>query len=77
MAATVIVVFDDINRRAVLERYPTIEAPVLKLGHFLAEPVADINDPIDGDQAVYAATYVVIERAVDRLMAALAADRRR
>jgi protein-tyrosine-phosphatase len=76
MAATVIVVFDDINRRAVQERYPDIRAPVLKLGEFLAVPVANINDPIDGDQAVYGATYAVIERAVDRLVAVLAAKGR-
>jgi protein-tyrosine-phosphatase/predicted ATP-grasp superfamily ATP-dependent carboligase/CelD/BcsL family acetyltransferase involved in cellulose biosynthesis len=68
-AATVIVVFDDINRQAVWQRYPHISAPVVKLGHF--DPAAsgdgDIPDPIDGDQAFYNSTYDAIEASVTGL----------
>jgi protein-tyrosine-phosphatase len=63
-AATVIFVFDDINRRAILDRYPDLRVPIFQIGDFAARPIGRIDDPIDGDHAVYAATYDAIEASV-------------
>jgi len=76
-AATVILVFDEINRASVGQRYPDLATPVLKLGDFApAESgIGDIADPIDRDLATYAATYDQIGRAVAGLTASLSALR--
>jgi protein-tyrosine-phosphatase len=63
-AATVIFVFDEINRRAILERYPDLRAPILRLGDFAPNPIGNIEDPIDGGRAIYEATYDAIETSV-------------
>jgi protein-tyrosine-phosphatase/CelD/BcsL family acetyltransferase involved in cellulose biosynthesis/predicted ATP-grasp superfamily ATP-dependent carboligase len=63
-AATMIFVFNDINRRAVLDRYPDLRVPILQLGDFAPRPIGGIEDPIDGNQAVYTATYDAIEESV-------------
>ncbi len=69
--AGLVVVFDEINRAALHARYPALRAPVVALGDFAAPPLARIDDPVDGDQAVFDATYADIARAVDGLAAAL------
>ena len=61
-AATLLVVFDEATRRAVLDRYPDLSARVIKLGDLLDG--ADIADPVDGDAALFAATYAAIAGAV-------------
>jgi protein-tyrosine-phosphatase/CelD/BcsL family acetyltransferase involved in cellulose biosynthesis/predicted ATP-grasp superfamily ATP-dependent carboligase len=63
-AATAIFVFDDINRRAILDRYPDLRVPILQIGDFAPRPIGRIDDPIDGDHAVYTATYDAIEASV-------------
>jgi protein-tyrosine-phosphatase/CelD/BcsL family acetyltransferase involved in cellulose biosynthesis/predicted ATP-grasp superfamily ATP-dependent carboligase len=74
-AATVIFVFDDINRRAILDRYPDLRVPILQIGDFAPRPIGRIDDPIDGDHAVYAATYDAIEASVVALAGLLNARR--
>jgi protein-tyrosine-phosphatase/predicted ATP-grasp superfamily ATP-dependent carboligase len=64
-AATVLVVFDEATRRALLDRYPDLHARVVKLGDLLDG--AEIADPVDGDGAVFAATYAAIAAAVAEL----------
>jgi protein-tyrosine-phosphatase len=64
-AATAILVFDETNRHAVAERYPTLRAPVLMLGDFASPPEGDIQDPVDDDGAVFAGCYAVIARSVE------------
>ena len=66
-AATVVVVFDEINRRAILDRYPDLRAPVLRLGNFAPAPIGNIDDPINGDRPVYIAAYDAIETSVSAL----------
>ena len=63
--ATVLVVFDEATRRAVLDRYPDLGERVIKLGDLLDG--ADIADPVDGDAAVFAAAYATITAAVTEL----------
>ena len=69
-ATALFVVFDAVNRRAILQRYPGVAAPLLRLGDF-APGVGEINDPIDRDRPFYEATYAAIARAVDGLAEAL------
>ena len=64
-AATAILVFDEINRNALAERYPDLAAPVLSLGDFADPPVATIEDPVDGDAAMFARIYGLIGRGVE------------
>ena len=61
-AATLLVVFDETTRRAVLDRYPDLHARVLKLGDLLDG--TDITDPVDGNATVFAATYAAIAAGV-------------
>ncbi len=60
-AASVLVVFDETTRRAVLDRYPDLHERVIKLGDLLDG--ADIADPVDGDARTFAATYATIAAA--------------
>lgn len=70
-AAGLIVVFDEINRGALNARYPDLVPPVVALGDFATPPLARIDDPVDGDQTVFDATYAEIARAVDGLATVL------
>jgi protein-tyrosine phosphatase len=63
--ATLLVVFDEATGRAVLDRYPELAGRVIKLGDLLDG--AEIADPVDGDAAVFAATYAAIAAAVAEL----------
>ena len=49
-AASLIVVFDEVNLLAVTDRYPGLRTPIVKLGDLIG--VGDIADPVDGDAAV-------------------------
>jgi protein-tyrosine-phosphatase/predicted ATP-grasp superfamily ATP-dependent carboligase len=64
-AATILVVFDETTRRAVLDRYPDLHARVIKLGDLLDG--VDIADPIDGDADTFATTYATITAATTAL----------
>jgi protein-tyrosine-phosphatase len=74
-AATMIFVFDDINHRAILDRYPYLRVPILRLGDFAPRRIGNIEDPIDGDRALYAATYDAIETSIIALAGLLNAHR--
>ncbi len=69
--AGVVLVFDEINRQALHDRYPALAAPVLFLSDFADPPLPRIDDPVDGDRAVFDAAYAEIARAVDGLAAEL------
>ena len=64
-AASLIVVFDDINTTAIADRYPDLRTPVVKLGDLIAE--GDIADPVDGDGAMFDRTYALIAQGVEAL----------
>lgn len=66
-SATAIFIFDDINHRAIFDRYPGLHTPVLYLGDLAPSPIASIADPIDGAPEMYAAIYDKIGAAVDEL----------
>lgn len=70
-AATIIFVFDDINARAIENRYPALRTPVLLLSDFASRPLGSIVDPVDGDPALYATVYDQILACVAPLAAVL------
>lgn len=55
--AAVIFIFDEINARAIENRYPGLRTPVLLLGDFGPRPIGGIVDPVDGDPALYGRVY--------------------
>ena len=63
--AAALVVFDDTTERAVLDRYPDLAERVIKLGDL--RDGKEIADPVDGDAAVFAATYAAISAATAEL----------
>lgn len=64
-SASLIVLFDRVNVAAVSDRYPELRDRIVLLGHLTG--VGEIDDPVDGDAAVVAATYAQIRRAVEEL----------
>jgi protein-tyrosine-phosphatase len=60
--ASVLLVFDLINRGAVLDQFPALTTPVIRMGDLLG--AGDIADPIDGDDQVFEETCALIEQAV-------------
>ena len=61
-AASVILIFDDKNRRAVLDEFPFVDAKLVLLSDLIG--VGEIIDPVDGDAEVFDAVYAEIERGV-------------
>ena len=61
-AASLILVFDEINRAAVFDRYPRLTAPVVNLGDLTGS--GNISDPIDGNLAEFQRVYGHIAEAV-------------
>jgi protein-tyrosine-phosphatase len=68
-AATLLVVFDEINRAALLDRHPGAAAKVLRLGDLAG--IGAIADPWGGGPEAYRRAYDAITRAVDALAARL------
>jgi len=64
-AASLIVVFDDVNVAAIADRYPDLRTRVVKLGDLIGE--GDVADPVDGDRALFDQTYAQIGRGVEAL----------
>jgi protein-tyrosine-phosphatase/predicted ATP-grasp superfamily ATP-dependent carboligase len=62
-AASVLVVFDETNRSAVLDRYPQLKVPVVRLDQ-LGQP-GEISDPIDGGPAEFKRCYALIAAGVE------------
>lgn len=64
-AASLLIVFDEINRAAVFDRYPDLRAPVICLGDLTGEGA--IADPIGGDLADFERAYARIAAGIDEL----------
>ncbi|GAC1341034.1 MAG: hypothetical protein NVSMB18_12280 [Acetobacteraceae bacterium] len=69
-AASLIVVFDEVNVAAVADRYPGLATPVIKLGDLSG--AGNIADPVDGDRGVFDRAYTEIGRGVEALARLLA-----
>lgn len=65
--ATAIIVFDEQTETALLNRYPRLGGPVIRLGHFGREIRHEIGDPVDGDLALFRTTYAAIEEHAQAL----------
>jgi len=65
-SASLLVVFDEINRCAVLDRYPDLTAPMILLGD-VAE-LGELVDPVDGGAAEFRRVYKQIEAGVAELV---------
>ncbi len=64
--ASLVVVFDELTRSGVFDRYPDITAPVILLGDLLE--LGDITDPIDGGAAEFNRVYGQICAAIAELI---------
>jgi len=64
--ASLIIVFDELTRSGVFDRYPDITAPVILLGDLLE--LGDITDPIDGGAAEFRRVYDQIAACVSELL---------
>lgn len=67
--ADVIIVFDEVNRRWIGERYPGLRTPVVMLGSFAPERIQNraIADPDGGTRAKFDAVYGQIASAISGL----------
>jgi protein-tyrosine-phosphatase/predicted ATP-grasp superfamily ATP-dependent carboligase len=64
-SASLLIVFDEITRSAVLDRYPNLKVPMILLGD-LAE-LGDLTDPVDGGPAEFRGVYDQIATATAEL----------
>ena len=64
-AASLLIIFDESNRAAVLDRYPDLQVPVICLGDLTGEGA--IADPIGGDLADFERAYARIAAGIDEL----------
>lgn len=67
--ASLLIVFDEINKAAVRDRYPDLRVPLILLGDLIE--LGEIGDPVDGSAADFALTYQRISVAIDELVVAL------
>jgi protein-tyrosine-phosphatase len=72
--ASLIIVFDEVNRSAVLDRYPDLRTPIVLLGDVTG--VGEITDPVDGNASVFCSVYDQIERAVTQLASLIRPNQR-
>jgi protein-tyrosine-phosphatase len=63
--ASLLVVFDEVNRAALLDRYPALAVPMVRLDE-LGEP-GEIADPVDGGPAEFQRCYQRIAAGVGEL----------
>jgi protein-tyrosine-phosphatase/predicted ATP-grasp superfamily ATP-dependent carboligase len=70
-SADLILVFDKANLAMLEARGVDLRRPAIRMGEFAVAPDSpvDIADPVDGDEAVFAAAYARIDRACERLAA--------
>jgi protein-tyrosine-phosphatase len=68
-AASLLVVFDEITRSAVMDRYPDLNAPLLLLGDLIG--VQHIADPVDGGIDEFRSVYAQIAKAAAELASLL------
>jgi protein-tyrosine-phosphatase/predicted ATP-grasp superfamily ATP-dependent carboligase len=72
-SAAVLIVFDNITRAAVLDRYPDLSMPIVMLGDLAA--LGEIADPVDGGPAEFDRVYDQIAAAMAELVPLLRAGR--
>ena len=70
-STALLIVFDEINRSAVLDRYPDLEMPMILLGDLTGS--GDITDPVDGGPAEFQLAYGRVAAGVAELMSLLQA----
>ena len=68
-AASLVVLFDRVNQTAFADRYPALQDATILLGDLIG--VGEIDDPVDGDATVVAASYALIRRATETLASLL------
>ena len=68
-SASLIVLFDRVNKTAFADRYPDLPVPTILLGDLIG--VGEIADPVDGDADIVAASYQQIRSGVEQLAALL------
>ena len=68
-AASLLIVFDDITKAAVLDRYPDTKTPMILLGELAG--VGQIGDPVDGDARTFRQTYSRIQTSIGEMAAIL------
>ena len=73
-AASLIVLFDRVNQTAFADRYPHCAVPTILLGDLIS--VGEIQDPVDGDASIAAASYAQIRHGVEQLAVLLKAAHR-
>jgi protein-tyrosine-phosphatase/predicted ATP-grasp superfamily ATP-dependent carboligase len=66
--ATIVIVFDETNRRWIQDRYPRLKAPIVMLGSF-GSSYHSIADPDGGDLRCFMATYKIIHDSISGLAA--------
>ncbi len=67
--ASLLIVFDDATRGALLDRYPDLRAPLVALGDLAG--LDSIADPIDGDAAKFYRVYEQIDAGITALVGAI------
>jgi protein-tyrosine-phosphatase/predicted ATP-grasp superfamily ATP-dependent carboligase len=72
-AASLLIVFDEITRSTVMDRYPDLTAPVVLLGDLAV--LGQIADPIDGDADEFSRVYAQIATAVVELTSLLRTEK--
>jgi protein-tyrosine-phosphatase len=68
-AASLVILFDEINRNALFDRYPSLRTPVINLGEVAG--LGNIPDPVDGDLAQFQSVYDQIADAIAELASLL------
>jgi protein-tyrosine-phosphatase len=74
-SASMLVVFDEITRSAVLDRYPDLHAPLIRLGDLAG--LGEIADPIEADAAGFQVVYDQIAASITALVPLLEGARSR
>ena len=70
--SSLLVVFDRDLRRAIEQRFPGLDTPVIELGALLDEPT-EIADPDGRDQQFYQRCFAMVSDGVERMIAVMAA----
>jgi protein-tyrosine-phosphatase len=73
--ASSLIVFDEITRTTLLDRYPDVEVPIILLGDLAG--LSQIADPVDGDAAEFGRIYAQIGTAIGELTQLLRGAARR
>ena len=71
-AASLLIVFDNITRSAVLDRYPNLNVPIILLGDLTG--LSEITDPVDSSTAVFIRVYDEIATAITELSLLMRGD---